>query len=233
MIHAAEHLARPFVTIVLDQPAIGPEWKSWLTYELALRGFSLELDGTLLHQGETVGLFQFLDDLASEELLRAMNIEASARECPWAGPVRGAIGWELLGVMEDLHASFLPSLFKLAQGPVIRIKDAVHYEPVRKVGFSLYDLSVKSGFDDGGAFLNDSSEYLEYARREAQLALARAGLEADVSIMDNTAHNPLRIWGPVTRRGKKVSEHVLRDFSMTLWAYDWSCLEEIGFWYAP
>jgi len=34
----------------------------------------------------------------------------------------------------------------------------------------------------------------------------------------------------VTRNGKEVSETVLRELSMTLWAFDWSCLRDGTFW---
>jgi hypothetical protein len=58
---------------------------------------------------------------------------------------------------------------------------------------------------------------------------AFAGLVMLASVLE-TAHNPLRIWGPVTRNGKEVSEKVLREHSMTLWAFDWSCLRDVTFW---
>jgi hypothetical protein len=29
---------------------------------------------------------------------------------------------------------------------------------------------------------------------------------------------------------KPVSEEVLRDLSVTLWAHDWSCLQDVTFW---
>jgi hypothetical protein len=218
-----------YLAIILDQPAMGPEWKSWLTYELALRGVLLGTDGTLEEGGTLIGFFRFLEAEECEAVLRAANVEVRARECPWAGPVRGALGWEGVGSVEDLLRSFLPSLIRLGRGPLVRTEDGAHYEPLRRVAFSLNNLTGKFGFEDGEALLGDSSDYLEYARNEAQAALARAGLQAQVSVLE-TAHNPLRIWGPVTRNGKEVSETVLQEHPMTLWAFDWSCLRDITFW---
>ena len=214
---------------LLDQPVMGPEWKSWLTYELALRGVQLGTDGTLEERGTLIGFFRFLEAEECEALLRAANVEVRARDCPWGGPVRGALGWDSAGSVEDLLRSFLPALIRLSRGPLVRMEEGAHYEPLRRMAFSLDNLTGKFGFEDGDAFLGDMSDYLEYARREAEAALARAGLEAQVSVLE-TAHNPLRIWGPVTRNGKEVSEKVLREHSMTLWAFDWSCLRDVTFW---
>ncbi|ADO72175.1 hypothetical protein [Stigmatella aurantiaca] len=217
------------LAIILDQPAIGPEWKSWLTYELALRGLLLGTDGTVKEDRTLLGFFRFLGVQECEAVLRATRVEVHARECPWAGPMRGALGWEDAGSGEALLNSFIPVLIRRSRGPLIRLEDGVHHEPLRQVTFSLSNLTGKFGFEDGEALLCDSSDYLEYARNEAQAALTRAGLEAQVSITQ-TAHNPLRIWGDVTRNGKKISETVLQDFSMTLWAFDWSCLRDETFW---
>jgi hypothetical protein len=218
-----------YVAIILDQPAMGPEWKSWLTYALALRGVLLGTDGTIMEGDTLIGFFRFLEPDECEAVLRAANVEVRARECPWAGPIRGALGWESAGSVEELLRSFLPLLIRLARGPLVRTEDGAHYEPLRRMAFSLSNLTGKFGFEDGEALLSDSSDYLEYARHEAQAALARAGFEAHVSVVETT-HNPLRIWGPMTRNGKEVPETVLRDLSMTLWAYDWSCLRDATFW---
>lgn len=218
-----------YLAILLDQPAIGPEWKSWLTYELALRGVLLGTDGTIEEGGILIGFFRFLEPEECEAMLRAANVEVRARECPWAGPVRGALGWESAGSVEDLLRSFLPLLSRLCRGPLVRMEDGAHYEPLRRMAFSLSNLTGKFGFEDGEAFLGASPDYLEYARHEAQAVLERAGLEAQVSMVE-TAHNPLRIWGPITRNGKEVPDTVLRDLSMTLWAFDWSCLRDVTFW---
>lgn len=220
----------PHLAVILDQMAMGPEWKSWLTYELALRGILLGMDGTIEEGGTLIGFFQFLEPEECRAVLQATSVEVRAQECPWAGPVRGALGWESAGSVEDLLRSFLPLLIRLGRGPLVRTEDGTHYEPLRRVAYSLYNLTSKFGFEDGDAFLSSSSDYLEYARHEAQAALARAGLEAQVSLIDNTAHNPLRTWGPVTRNGKEVPEVVLRELSMTLWAFDWSCLRDVTFW---
>jgi hypothetical protein len=217
------------MAIILDRPSMGPEWKSWLTYELALRRVQLGTDGTIEEEGTLIGFFQFLEPEECEAVLRAANVEVRARECPWAGPVRGALGWEGAGSVEDLLRSFIPLLLRLGRGPVVRTEDGAHCEPFRRVAFSLSNLTGKFGFEDGDAFLGDSPDYLEYARHEAQVALARAGLEAQVSVVE-TPHNPLRVWGPVTRNGKEVPVTVLRDLSMTLWAFDWCCLRDVTFW---
>lgn len=218
-----------YLAIILDQPTMGPEWKSWLTYELAMKGLHLRTDGTLEEDGALLGFFRFLEPQECEAVLRKASIEVGAQECPWAGPVRGALGWAGIGSVEDLLRSFLPLLIRLWRGPVVRTNDGAHYEPFRRVSFSLENLTGKFGFEDGEAFLSDSADYLEYARHAAQAVLARAGLEAQVSVLE-TSHNPLRIWGPVTRNGKELSETVLRDLSMTLWAFDWSCLRDVTFW---
>jgi len=218
-----------YLAIILDQPAMGPEWKSWLTYALALRGVLLDTDGTIGEGGALIGFFRFLEPEECEAVLRATNVEVCAREYPWAGPVRGALGWEGAGSVEELLRSFLPLLIRLGRGPVVRTEDGAHYEPLRRMEFSLSNLTAKFGFENGEALIGDSSDYLDYARHEAQAALARAGLDAQVSVVETT-HNPLRIWGPVTRHGKEVPETVLRDLSMTLWAYDWSCLRDVTFW---
>jgi hypothetical protein len=218
-----------YLAIILDQPAMGPEWKSWLTYELALRRVLLGTDGTIEDDATLVGFFRFLEPQECEAVLRALDVQVHARGCPWAGSVRGALGWDGAGSVEDLLRSFLPSLIRLGRGPLLRTEDGAHQEPLRQVDFSLENLTGKFGFEDGEAFLSRSADYLEYARHEAQATLARAGLDAQVAVVE-TAHNPLRIWGPVTRNGKEVSENVLRDLSMTLWAFDWSCLRDVTFW---
>jgi hypothetical protein len=222
----------PYVAVILDQPAMGPEWKSWLTFELALRGVLLGTDETLSQDGLITGFFRFLELEETEAVLRAMNVRVSALECPWTGPVRGAIGWIDATNAEDLLRNFLPFLARKGRGPLIRTDDKAYYEPVRRVTFSLKNLLGKFGFEDGEAFLNREPDYLEYARREAEAALERAGLEASVGLMEATAHNPLRIWGPILRKdkGKKVSDVVLDELSMTVWAYDDKCLQDATFW---
>lgn len=219
----------PYVAVILDQPAIGPEWKSWLTHELALRGVLLDTNGNLEEDGLILGFFRFLEPPETEVVLRAANVAVAAHECPWAGPMRGALGWVRAGLEEELLRSFLPLLVRLGRGPLIRTADGAHHEPFRKVTFSLGNLLDKYGFEDGEAFLDRTPDYLEYARREVQASLARVGLEAQVSRVE-TAHNPLRIRGPVLRHGKPVSEEVLRELSVTLWAHDWSCLQDVTFW---
>ncbi len=91
------------------------------------------------------------------------------------------------------------------------------------------DLTRKFGFMDGDAFLSDSSDYMEYVQKEVESALANAGLEAPVGTTV-TVHNPLRIWGSVTRNGKKVSESVLGRLAVTIWAFDWTCLRKVACW---
>jgi hypothetical protein len=189
----------------------------------------LGTEGTIEESGALIGFFRFLEAEECETVLRVANIEVHARECPWGGPVRGALGWEGASSVEDLLRVFLPSLIRLGRGPLVRTEDGACYEPLRQVTFSLSNLTGKFGFEDGEAFLGDSSDYLKYAQHEAQTALARAGLEAQVSVLE-TAHNPLRIWGPVTRNGKQVPETVLQQLSMTLWAFDWSGLRDVAFW---
>lgn len=221
----------PYVAVILDQPAMGPEWKSWLTFEMALRGVLLGTDETLKDDGLVIGFFRFLELDETHEVLRAANVQVSALECPWAGPVRGAIGWMSLTSYGDLLRNFLPFMVRQGRGPFIRTDDGAYYEPVRRVTFSLGNLLGKFGFEDGDAFLSHEPDYLEYARREAEAVLERAGLEAPIGATE-TIHNPLRVWGPVTRKdkGKKVSDVVLDGLSMTIWAYDYRCLKDVTFW---
>jgi hypothetical protein len=219
----------PYLAVILDQPVMGPEWKSWLTHELALRGILLGMEGAIEEGGTLLGFFRFLDRDETEAVLREMNVEVEARSCPWAGPVRGAIGWVRAGLQEQLLSSFLPLLVRLGQGPFVRTADAAHYAPIRKAALPLSHLVEKHGFEDGEALLRLTPDYLENARREVQFALERAGLEAQVSLIE-TAHNPLRIRGPVLRDGKEVPSQALRKLSVSLWVYDRSLLRDVMFW---
>ncbi len=60
--------------------------------------------------------------------------------------------------------------------------------------FSLGNLLDKYGFEEGEAFLDKTPHYLEYARREVQASLARAGLEAQVSLVDWSCLQDVTFW---------------------------------------
>jgi hypothetical protein len=219
----------PYFAVILDQPTIGPEWKSWLVHELALRGVVLGLDGTIEDRGVLIGFYQFLERDEAEQALQTMNVKVEALACPWIGPIRGAIGWVRAGLQEDLLDSFLPVLVRLSRGPFVRTADSAFYAPVRQMAFSVENVVKKYGFGDGEDLLDVPGDYLEHACDEVQSVLEHAGLEAQVSLIE-TAHNPLRIRGPALRDGKEAPSDVLRELTVTLWAYDWRLLQDPSFW---
>lgn len=224
------HGLRPsHVAVVLDQPNMGPEWKSWLTFELALRKVVLGTDEVISDEDGFIAFFRFMELEEVQEILRAAHVEISALQCPWGGAVRGAIAWD--GNCWDVMHRLVPRLLWRSRGPVLRTEDGAYREPLRKVTFSLMELTSKHGFDDGDAFLSHDPDYLEYACREATAALAAGGLEAGVGSID-THHNPLRIWGPVRRldQREEVQEWELGKLSMAIWAYDTSFMSDVSFW---
>ena len=226
----------PCVSVLLDQPEIGPEWKSWMTFELALRGIILDMkcdgDEILLQKNEDIiGFYRFLELEQTEAMLQATGAEVHALRCPWGGRIRGALGWSRLGLESELLDSFLPFLSRRCRGPFIHTDERIVHEPLRQVTFPLSNLTRKFGFDDGDALLNREPDYLEYVRREAETALARAGMVAGVGDIE-THHNPMRIWGPIRRldQWEEVPDRELSSVSMTIWAYDDSFLKDVAYW---
>lgn len=231
----------PYVAVVLDQPAMGQDWRKWVTAGMAESHVLLEPDETFCdryNENELLGWYDFLEAEEAEWVLQAIRVEMSVKECPWVAPlrVRGALGWFPLGT-RVLKYNFVPRLVTLCRGPVICTMDGSYHELVRKVTFSLGDLVRKRGFDEGDAFLDRSaeSEYMRYCRQQVEAALENAGLEALVSVDDEARpHNPMRICGPILYKNRKffrkASEWVLDDLSVELWAYNWKCCDDRSFW---
>ncbi len=231
----------PYVAVVLDRPDIGLEWESWLTLELARRKFILDVDGmirTLDKDGRTdeggLGVFRFYSAEETEVFLNDVRVRVSALDCPWGGvnKVRGAIGWAHFS-LQEVKNGFLTTLLLRTRGPVVRPDEQTHRELLRQVSFELSGLTSKYSFDDGDAFLSRGGDYMAYVEGVAREALSAAGLDAAVGAYDGTHHNPLRIWTPIRRKrdGKEVGESALDGKSMTIWAYDYSCLDDASFWW--
>lgn len=222
----------PCVSVVLEQPGIGTEWKSWLTFELALRGVMLDTNEDIIQDEMPIGGFRFLELDETAAMLQHSNAEVSALDCPWVGRIRGSLGWIRADVNDEFLKAFLPTLARRCRGPFIQTDRKIQYDPLRQMKFSLKDLTSKYGFNDGEAFLSrDEPGYLDYVRQEAESALVRAGIKASVGTTE-THHNPLRIWGPILRSDgwEEVREWELDKYSMTIWAYDDSCLERVSYW---
>lgn len=229
-----------YVFVILDRPGIGSDWQAWLTFELSSRGFLLGRDGEIhemdnqgaISRMSLLGFFRFLNVEETLDLLREARAEVSALASPSSGPVRGAIAWEYLS-LDEVRSLFLPTLVYSAWGPVIRTEDLSFREIVREVAFDLRHLLSKFGFDDGGAFLSRAPDYMSYVEKAARQGLNEAGLDAEVGAQEGTHHNPLRIWTPIRRKrdGKEVGESALDGKLMTIWAYDYSCLDDASFWW--
>lgn len=221
----------PCVSVVLDQPGMGPEWKSWLTFELALRGVTLSTEGELVQDEMMFGAFRFLDLDETAEMLHHANANTKVLDCPWAGRIRGALGWIRMDVDTVFLKAFLPTLARRCRGPFIQTDEKIQRDPLRLMEFSLKNLMSKYGFDDGEALLSREPDYLDYARREAESALTRSGIKASVGSTE-THHNPLRIWGPLLRSDgwEEAREWELDNLSMTIWAYDNACLADVAYW---
>lgn len=228
----------PYVAVVLDQPHIGSEWKSWLTNELTSQGIYLDATGAiqildengLIRDDVSLGFFRFLERDETEAVLRDAKVKVSALSCPWERAVRGAIGWVHFS-QSDVRDLFLSNLLLRTRGPVIRTEDGAAHEFIRQVTFDLSQLVNKNGFGDGDAFLNREPGYMAYAEQVAEKALAEAGLVAAVGATE-PRHNPLRIRGDIRRMrdGKIVGESALRGHTMKLWACDYGFLEDASFW---
>ena len=107
--------------------------------------------------------------------------------------------------------------------------DGACRHPLQLRTFGLDELLEKRGFNDGAAFLSESPGYLDSVHAAVEIQFKSAGLDAQVFTMD-TIHNPLRVRGPILRKGQEVSEDILYELSVEIWAYDWTCLDDKTFW---
>jgi hypothetical protein len=78
----------------------------------AARGVLLDTNGNIEDGGLIIGFFRFLEPPETEAVLRAANVAVATHECPWVGPVRGALGWVRAGLEEEL----LPPSFRSWSG---------------------------------------------------------------------------------------------------------------------
>jgi hypothetical protein len=104
-------------------------------------------------------------------------------------------------------------------------------QAVRLVEFPMSNLVGKHGFADGEAFLGRSDDYLRYVQREAQAAIAAAGLSGDIGRFD-THHNPIRLVGDLHLHGRVVddAERELAGHRFRIWALDLASLADPEFW---
>lgn len=139
--------------------------------------------------------------------------------------------WRLVASEEE-QASFVQTVVQIARGDVVRMSDMAVRSYICQREFSLGDLALRFGFDDGDVFLDRSdSPYLESVRDTLQQALTHAGFDGLVGTR-STHHNPLRLATALYRNGREVRSPVdaLADHTVTLWAYDVRLLGDSDYW---
>jgi hypothetical protein len=150
---------------------------------------------------------------------------------PYSGPVVGYFSWTHAVDPQLAEQRLVPAIVSLSRGVIARTDNGRHKQTVRLVEHSLSNLLGNHGFADGDVLVSRDDDYLRYVQREAEAALAAAGMSGDVGRFD-THHNPIRLVGDLRIGGRVVDdpEPELLRHTMRIWTYDPSVLGDPEFW---
>jgi hypothetical protein len=124
---------------------------------------------------------------------------------PFGGMVAGYLNWTHSVDERVGQAQLAPVILTVCRSNVARTDNARYQHAIREIAFPLSNLVGSHGFADGDALISRDDDYLRYVQREAQNAVAAAGLSGDVGRFD-THHNPIRLVGDLRLHGPVVAK---------------------------
>jgi len=219
-----------FVAAIADNRLAGADYRDWTSRQLAEHGFRLE-DGDLKRGDDLVGFYAFFDRDQGVTLMPTDAHRALTDPGPYGGAIAGYLNWTHALDERVGQAQLAPALLAIGCSLVARTDNGRYQQALRQIEFPLSNLVGSHGFADGEALVSRDDEYLRYVQREAQAAIAAAGLAGDVGKFD-THHNPIRIVGDLRLHGRVVSdpERELAGHRLRIWALDRACLADREFW---
>jgi hypothetical protein len=223
-------MAYTFIAAIADGRLGGADYREWTQRQLA--DHNLHLAGNELKLGDDlIGFYAFLDRDQGTPLMATEALRALADVGPYSGEVAGYFNWTHTVNDRAGHEHVAPALLRIGRSIVARTDNGRYTQAVRCVEFSLSTLIGKHGFGDGDALISRDDEYLSYVQREAQAAIAAAGLSGDIVRFD-THHNPLRLVGDLRLHGRIVEdpETELAGHRFRVWALDLATLSDHEFW---
>jgi hypothetical protein len=219
-----------FIAAISDGRLAGDDYRDWTRRQLAEHGLQLA-DGELKRGGDLIGFYAFLDRDRGEQLVSAEARRVLADPGPYGGAVVGYFNWTHAVDERAGQTQLAPAILAIGRSVVARTDNGRFQQALRLVEFPLSNLTGKHGFADGEAFIARDDDYLRYVQREAQAAIAAAGLAGDVGRFD-THHNPIRLVGDLRLHGRVVEnpERELAGHRFQIWALDLAMLADQEFW---
>jgi hypothetical protein len=219
-----------FVTAITDGRLAGEDYRDWTGRQLAEHGLQLT-DGEIKRGDDLIGFYAFLDRDQGTPLVPAEARQALAELGPFGGTVVGYLNWTHAVDERAGQAQLAPAVLAIGRSIVARTDNGRYKQALRPVEFPLSNLVGNHGFADGEALISRDDDYLRYVQREAQAAIAAAGLSGDVGRFD-THHNPIRLVGDLRLHGRVVDEpeRELAGHRFQIWALDLASLADWEFW---
>ena len=219
-----------FLAAITNGRLAGADYRDWTRRQLAEHGFQLA-EGELKRGDELVGFYAFLDRDRGAPLVPAEARRALADLGPYGGVLAGYLNWTHAVDERVGQAQLAPAILAIGRSIVARTDNGLYKRAIQELEFSLSNLVGSHGFADGDALISRDDDYLRYVQREAQAAIAAAGLSGDVGRFD-THHNPIRLVGDLRLHGRVVddAERELAGHRFRIWALDLACLDDLEFW---
>lgn len=219
-----------FITAITDGRLASEDYCDWTRRQLAEHGFQLA-DGELKRGDDLIGFYAFLDRGQGAPLVPAEAQHALTDLGPFGGTVLGYLNWTHAVNERVGQAQLAPAILAIGRSIVARTDNGRYKQALRPIEFPLSNLVGSHGFADGEALISREDDYLRYVQREAQAAIAAAGLSGDVGRFD-THHNPIRLVGDLRLHGRVVDnpEHELAGHRFRIWALDMASLADWEFW---
>jgi hypothetical protein len=219
-----------FVAAIADGRLSGEDYRDWTRHQFAEHGLQLA-DGELKRGDDLIGFYEFLDRDQGASLMPAEARDALADPGPFGGTVVGYLNWSHSVDERAGQAQLAPAILTIGRSIVARTDNGSYKQALRCIEFPLSNLVGSHGFADGEALISRDDDYLRYVQREAQAAIASAGLSGDVGRFD-THHNPIRLVGDLRLHGRVVDdpERELAGHGFRIWALDLASLADWEFW---
>lgn len=204
------------------------DWPAYMRDGLGEVGLHVEEDGTLHGSGQQgpIGVVRFLE--VGEAMTLAPGLGEAPR-CPW---LRGPYGGLGIQAWMDLAETELPAVLVFhGMGRIVRVRDGEHRDPIVRRRLRLDGLLSRFGFKDGGVFLGEYPDYMEYVRLACEQRIEAAGWQCHVGLAPS--HNPLRLsehklWRADGRRCNDV-DAVLAALEVEIWGFATELVEDRGF----
>jgi hypothetical protein len=219
-----------FIAAITDGRLAGEDYREWTQRQLAEHGLRFS-DGDLKRGDDLIGFYRFLDRDQGAPVMPVEAQRALADPGPFGGTVAGYLNWTHAVDESVGQAQLAPAILAVCRGIVARTDNGHFKRAIRELDFLLSNLVGNHGFADGNALISRDDDYLRYVQRQAQAAIAAAGLSGDVGRFDSH-HNPIRLAGDLRLHGRVVDdpERELAGHQFRIWAFDLACLADREFW---